>query len=84
MIMFSRQLLKHQSLYKLIMQGFLEEKRRQGRPRTNWMSNFIEWTKSDIGNLLEYTLDHEKWKKTCVIAAIQYDKPVMGLSKVSK
>ena len=45
------------------MQGFVEGNRRQGRPRTNWMSNIIESTKSDIGDLLENTLDREKWKK---------------------
>ena len=52
------------------MQGFVEGKRRQGRPRINWMYNIIDWTKSDIGDLLKNTLEHEKWKKTCVIAAI--------------
>ena len=53
------------SLYSLVL-----------RPRTNWMSNIIEWKKSDIGDLLENTLDREKWKKTCIgtcilIAAIK-------------
>ena len=63
--------IRHKSFHKVIMQGFVQGKRRQGRPRTNWMYNIIEWTKSDIGDLLENTLDREKWKKTCVIAAIQ-------------
>ena len=53
------------------MQGFVEGKRRQGRPRMKWMSSIIEWTQTDIGDLFENTLEREKWKKTCVIAAIQ-------------
>ena len=61
--------IQHESLHKVSMQGFVEGKRRHRRPR--WMSNIIEWTKSDIGDLLENTLNREKWKKTCVIAAIQ-------------
>ena len=55
--------IRYESLHKVMMQVFVEGKRRQGRPRTNWMSNIIEWTKSDIGDLLENTLDSEKWKK---------------------
>ena len=63
--------IQHEFLPKVILQGFVKGKRRQGRPRTNWMYNIIEWTKSDIGDLLENTLDHDKWKKIHVIAAIQ-------------
>ena len=61
------------------MQGFVEGNIRQGRPRINWMYNIIEWTKSDI---LDNTLDRDKWKKICVIVAIQipYDQPVTGLT----
>ena len=54
---------RHESIHKVIMQGFVEGKRRQGRPRTNWMSNIIKWIKSDIGDLLENTWNREKWKK---------------------
>ena len=39
------------------MQGFVEGKRRQGRPRTDWMFNIIELTNSNIGDLLE-TMKH--------------------------
>ena len=35
------------------------------------MYNIIEWTKSDIGNLLENTLDREKWKINMYNVAIQ-------------
>ena len=56
--------IRHESLYKVIMQDFVEGQRRQGQSRTNWMFNIIEWTKSNIGDLLENTLDREKWKKT--------------------
>ena len=34
--------IRHESIHKLIMQGFIELNRRQGRPRTNWISNIIE------------------------------------------
>ena len=44
---------RHESLHKVIMQGFVKGNRRQELPRTNWMSNIIEWTKSDIGDLLK-------------------------------
>ena len=57
--------MRHESLHKLITQGFVEGKRRRGRPRT----------KRDIGGILESAMDRDKWKKTCVIASIQL---VMG------
>ena len=63
--------IRHESLHKLIMQGSVEGNTRQGRPRTNWMYTIIEWTQIDIGDLLENIFDCEKWKKTCVIAAIK-------------
>ena len=50
----------YKSLHRVIMQGFVEGERRHRRPRMNWISNIIEWTK---GDLLENTLDREKWKK---------------------
>ena len=40
------------------------------------MSNIIEWTKSDIGDLLENTLYREKWrKKTCIFTSIKILRP---------
>ena len=75
--------IRHESLHKVIMQGFVEGKRRQGLPRMNWMFNIIEWTKSDIGDLLENTLDREKWKKTCVIVGFKSSlRPTCHMIKV--
>ena len=37
--------IRHESLHKVIMKGFIEGKRKQGRSRTNWVSNIIEWKK---------------------------------------
>ena len=61
--------MRHNTLHKLIMQGFVDGKRRSGRPRINWMTNILEWTEKDLGNLLPLPQDRHQWREVCRIAA---------------
>ena len=43
-------------LLKVSIQCFIEGNIQNGRPRTIWLYNIIEWTKIDIGDLIKNTL----------------------------
>ena len=63
---------------------FFRRKEKIGTTDNNCMSNIIEWTKGDIGDLLENTLDCEKRKKNmcnCRDSNAPYDQPVTELRK---
>ena len=52
---------RHNSLEKLILEGKIEGKRRQGRPRRRWEDDINEWTKrtvADAGRLANDRMDY--------------------------
>ena len=53
---------RHNSLAKTILQGKVDGKRSQGRPRLKWMNNICKWTSNNLEDLLLMTLNRDDWR----------------------
>ena len=78
---------RHNSLAKTILQGKVDGKRSQGRPRLNWMNNICKWTSKNLEDLLLMTLNQDDWRSFCYHRSV-YVPPTnlesRDKSKVSK
>ena len=54
--------IRHDSLYKTILQGILEGSLRRGRPRKSWGANVKEWTELGMQDLLDAASQRQTWK----------------------
>ena len=41
---------RHDGLEKLVMEGKIDGKRKQGRPRKTWDEDIVEWTKRNVAD----------------------------------
>ena len=48
---------------KTILQGFIEGKRRRGRPKMQWQDNIVKWTGLDINKAMRAAENRDGWKK---------------------
>ena len=56
---------RHNSLAKTILQGKVDRKISQGRPRLNWMDTICKWKSNNLENLLLMTLNRDDWRSFC-------------------
>ena len=58
---------RHDILTNTILQGGVEDIRKIGRPKMNWMDDVYEWTGMSTRSLLDVMKDRYSWKKLCVM-----------------
>jgi len=59
----------HDSLSKTILQGYMDGKRKRGRPRKTWIDNIKEWTTTTaVSQLNEIAQDRDHWKRLTAAA----------------
>ena len=58
---------RHDNLCKTIMQGSVEETRKQGRPKSQWIDNIAKWTKRDVNDLIQDVHKIYGWRKVLLM-----------------
>ena len=54
---------KSMGLAKMIIQGTVQGRRRNGRQKKGWEDNIPEWTGPGLGEALRKAVDREEWRK---------------------
>ena len=50
---------------RVAVEGMIEGKRRQGRPRRRWRMDIVEWCKSNWSDINKTVQNREAWRKKC-------------------
>ena len=59
-----------------ILQGTVNEGRRQGRQRKRWKDNIREWTGLEFGKYQRAVEDREKWRKLVAKSSVVPQRPL--------
>ena len=57
---------RHGTLENTILQNRVEDIRKRGRPKRNWMDDVYEWTGISTRSSLDLTKGRYRWKKWCM------------------
>ena len=60
---------------KTILQGTVQEGRRQGRQRKRWEDNIREWTSLEFAKSQRAVENREKWRKVVVKSSVVHQRP---------
>ena len=63
-------------LANTILQGTVEEVRRQGRQRKRWEDSITEWTGLEFAKLQRAVGNREKWRKLVVKSIVMLQRPL--------
>ena len=70
---------RHDSMSKIILQGYVEGNRKRGRPKKNWLHIILEYSNLPLQQLLVIAKDRYKWKK--LAKTLSCSPPTMPTSR---
>ena len=70
---------RYDSLASTILHGYVEGKRKRGRPKRNWINDIFEFSNLSLRQLLNIVKYRSKWRK--LLSSLSCDPPTMATSR---
>ena len=69
---------RHQTLAKTILLGWVSGSRKVGRQKTMWQDNILKWTGKTLEEAIRTAEDREHWRRTIASSVKLPDVPLRG------